>query len=99
MVVEEIWAYVNSLRSTHGREFFWSMQIRKAPSQLLIALAAQEYSKSIDKSKDIMEHCINLRREEGVTTVPLWTEPQGVPNIQENAQETKVGPMPSLVFV
>ena len=38
-----------------------------------------------------MEHFINLLRDEGVTTVPLWTEPKGVPNIQENAQENKVG--------
>jgi len=52
-------------------------------------IAIKEYSKSIDKSKDIMEHFINLLRDEGVTTVPLWTEPKGVPNIQENAQENK----------
>ena len=70
------------------------MWIRETLILTLIAFAAQEYSKSIDKSKDIMEHFINLLREEGVTTVPLWTEPQGVPNIQENAQENKVGARP-----
>ena len=35
-------------------------------------LAVKEYSKSIGKSKDIMEHYIQILEEEGITHVPIW---------------------------
>jgi len=38
-------------------------------------LAIKEYSKSIEKSKDIMEHFINLLAEQGITKVDIWEEP------------------------
>ena len=38
-------------------------------------LAVKEYSKSIGKSKDIMEHYITILLEQGITEVPLWEPP------------------------
>ena len=38
-------------------------------------LAVKEYSKSIGKSKDIMEHYITVLLEQGITEVPLWVSP------------------------
>ena len=38
-------------------------------------LAVKEYSKSIGKSKDIMEHYITILLEKGITDVPLWDPP------------------------
>ena len=38
-------------------------------------IAINEYSKNIGKSKDIMEHYIGVLADEGVTFVPIWTEP------------------------
>ena len=35
-------------------------------------LAIKEYSKSIGRSKDIMEYYINLLAEQGTTEVPIW---------------------------
>ena len=35
-------------------------------------VAINEYSKNIAKSKDIMEHYINLLSEQGITHVPIW---------------------------
>ena len=35
-------------------------------------LAIREYSASIGKSKDIMEHYISLLAEQGITHVPIW---------------------------
>lgn len=40
-------------------------------------VAINEYSKNIAKSKDIMEHYINLLADEGVTHVPIWQPPEG----------------------
>lgn len=37
-------------------------------------LAIKEYSKSIEKSKDIMEHFIGVLADQGVTYVAPWTE-------------------------
>ena len=51
-------------------------------------IAIKEYSKSIEKSKDIMEHFINLLAQEGITSVPIWEEPAGVVNVPE--QDNKV---------
>jgi len=39
-------------------------------------IAIKEYSKSIEKSKDIMEHFINLLAEQGITRVDIWQEPE-----------------------
>jgi len=39
-------------------------------------IAIKEYSKSIEKSKDIMEHFINVLAEQGVTSVDIWQEAQ-----------------------
>ena len=44
-------------------------------------VAINEYSKNIAKSKDIMEHYINLLAEQGVTSVPIW-EPKEVPAVK-----------------
>ena len=38
-------------------------------------LAVKEYSKSIGKSKDIMEHYITKLAEQGVNEVPIWEAP------------------------
>jgi len=38
-------------------------------------IAIKEYSKSIEKSKDIMEYFIQLLSDQGVTKVDVWVEP------------------------
>ena len=38
-------------------------------------LAVKEYSKSIGKSKDIMEHYINVLNDQGITEVSVWEAP------------------------
>ncbi len=38
-------------------------------------LAVKEYSKSIGKSKDIMEHYIQVLAEKGITEVAIWNPP------------------------
>ena len=55
-------------------------------------IAIREYSKSIEKSKDIMEHFITKLAEMGITEVPPWVEPAGVVNLPEQGQEVQVGP-------
>lgn len=53
-------------------------------------IAIREYSNSIEKSKDIMEHFIGLLASKGITSVPQWTEPAGQPTVQENHQEIEI---------
>lgn len=53
-------------------------------------IAIKEYSKSIEKSKEVMEYFVDLLAEQGVTHVPIWTEPDGsksVPEAEENEAE------------
>jgi len=51
-------------------------------------IAIKEYSKSIEKSKDIMEHFINVLAEQGITHVDIWVEPPPGSNVvAEAAQE------------
>ena len=40
-------------------------------------LAIKEYSKSIGKSKDIMEHYIQVLADEGIHSMPIWVPPPG----------------------
>lgn len=47
-------------------------------------LAIKEYSKSIEKSKDIMEHFIELLAKEGVTYVPIWQPKEGAEEPEDN---------------
>lgn len=47
-------------------------------------IAIKEYSKSIEKSADIMEHFIDLLSAKGLTHVPLWEEPENTVNSLEN---------------
>ena len=49
-------------------------------------LAIKEYSKSIEKSKDIMEHFIKLLADQGVTHVPIWEPKEGA---EEKAEEVE----------
>lgn len=51
-------------------------------------IAIKEYSKSIEKSKDIMEHFINLLAEQGVTHIDIWREPE-VNNSTVPTEETE----------
>ena len=50
-------------------------------------LAIKEYSKSIEKSKDIMEHFINLLADQGVTHVPIWEPKEGAEDVAEEADK------------
>ena len=50
-------------------------------------IAIREYSKSIEKSKDIMEHFIAVLAERDVTYVAPWKEPEGLVNLPEVTQE------------
>ena len=50
-------------------------------------LAIKEYSKSIEKSKDIMEHFINLLADQGVTHVPIWEPKEGAEEAAEEAEK------------
>lgn len=52
-------------------------------------IAIKEYSKSIEKSKEVMEYFVDLLAEQGVTHVPIWSEPEGsksVPEAEENEE-------------
>ena len=51
-------------------------------------IAIKEYSKSIEKSADIMEHFVELLRNQGITHVPPWIEPENSVDIIE--KEIKV---------
>jgi len=57
-------------------------------------LAVKEYSNSIGKSKDIMEHYIQILAEEGITHVPLWEgssrEPAGSGSEEASQDKTEV---------
>jgi len=46
-------------------------------------IAIKEYSKSIEKSKEVMEHFIQLLADQGITQVPIWEEPAGTANVKE----------------
>jgi len=51
-------------------------------------LAIKEYSKSIEKSKDIMEHFINLLAEQGITKIDVWVDPPaGINTVVETEPE------------
>ena len=50
-------------------------------------MAIKEYSKSIEKSKDIMEHFINLLADQGVTHVPIWEPKEGAEEAAEEAEK------------
>ena len=50
-------------------------------------LAIKEYSKSIEKSKDIMEHFIKLLADQGVTHVPIWEPKEGAEEAAEEAEK------------
>jgi len=50
-------------------------------------IAIKEYSKSIEKSKEVMEHFIQLLADQGVTQVPIWTEPPGTNTVPETEPE------------
>ena len=50
-------------------------------------LAIKEYSKSIGKSKDIMEYYINVLAEEDITHVPIWVPPKD--GVSAMAEKTK----------
>jgi len=54
-------------------------------------IAIKEYSKSIEKSKDIMEHFINLLADQGVTRVDIWQEPKASAQApsEEGAEESE----------
>jgi len=60
-------------------------------------LAIKEYSKSIEKSKDIMEHFILLLAEEGVSLIDVWVEPPAPVNtvtevvVEEIVDKPKTG--------
>jgi len=52
-------------------------------------IAIKEYSRSIEKSKEVMEYFVDLLAEQGVTHVPIWSEPEGsksVPEAEENEE-------------
>ena len=54
-------------------------------------IAIREYSKSIEKSKDIMEHFIKMLAEQGISEVPPWTEPEkSINQVPETSQEVQV---------
>ena len=50
-------------------------------------LAIKEYSASIGKSKDIMEHYINVLSEKGVTEVEIWQPPVDASNDESEERE------------
>jgi len=53
-------------------------------------IAIKEYSKSIEKSKDIMEYFIKVLADQGVKEVPQWVEPEQISNLPEQHQEVKI---------
>ena len=46
-------------------------------------IAIKEYSKSIEKSKEVMEYFIQQLADQGITQVPIWEEPAGATNPKE----------------
>jgi len=44
-------------------------------------IAIKEYSKSIEKSKEVMEYFIQQLEDQGVTHVPIWSEPEPASNV------------------
>lgn len=50
-------------------------------------LAIKEYSKSIEKSKEIIEHFIKLLADQGVTEVAIWEPKEGAGDVQEEAEK------------
>ena len=54
-------------------------------------LAIKEYSKSIEKSKDIMEYFINVLADQGVTSVPIWEPKEGTVEAPEEAEKPSAG--------
>ena len=50
-------------------------------------LAIKEYSASIGKSKDIMEHYINVLSDQGVTKVDIWQAPTDASNDESEDRE------------
>ena len=48
-------------------------------------IAIKEYSRSIEKSKEVMEYFVQLLADQGVTHVPIWTEPT-VPEVAETVE-------------
>jgi len=50
-------------------------------------IAIKEYSKSIEKSKDIMEHFISILAEQGISKVDIWVEPPGNNSVAETASD------------
>ena len=53
-------------------------------------LAVKEYSNSIGKSKDIMEHYIQILAEEGITSMPMWEAPEETGEDKTEVEEDKV---------
>ncbi len=53
-------------------------------------IAIREYSKSIEKSKDIMEHFIAVLAARDVTYVEPWKEPEGPVNLPEAGQDQQL---------
>jgi len=54
-------------------------------------IAIKEYSKSIEKSKDIMEHFIQLLADKGITNLEVWEEPPpGTNTVVETVPEETV---------
>jgi len=44
-------------------------------------IAIKEYSKSIEKSKEVMEYFIQQLEDQGITHVPIWSEPEPASNV------------------
>jgi len=53
-------------------------------------IAIKEYSKSIEKSKEVMEYFVEQLAEQGVTHVPIWTEPEGSKTVPEEGEKEDV---------
>jgi len=53
-------------------------------------IAIKEYSRSIEKSKEVMEYFVELLAEQGVTHVPIWTEPEGSKSVPEEGEKEDV---------
>lgn len=53
-------------------------------------IAIKEYSKSIEKSKEVMEYFVEQLAEQGVTHVPIWTEPEGSKSVPEEGEKEDV---------
>ena len=79
----------------HSKGIDWShyfqVSLTRVPFQLLSGtaekLAIKEYSASIGKSKDIMEHYINVLSDQGVTKVDIWQAPTDASNDESEDRE------------